>query len=35
MTEYVTNDQKQNKKIAGFRIDPQEYNILKQYAGIF
>jgi hypothetical protein len=35
MTEIVTNDQKQNKKVVGVKVDAQEYNILKQYAQIF
>jgi hypothetical protein len=35
MTEYVTNDQKQNKKIANFKVDTKEYYILNQYADIF
>jgi two-component SAPR family response regulator len=35
MTEIVTNDQKQNKKVVGVKVDAQEYNILKQYGQIF
>jgi hypothetical protein len=35
MEERVTNDKKENEKVVGFRVDPKEYNILKQYAQIF
>jgi hypothetical protein len=34
MTEHVTNDQKQNRKVVGRRVDAKEYNVLKQYADI-
>jgi hypothetical protein len=35
MEERVTNDKKENEKVVGFRVDPKEYYILKQYAQIF
>jgi len=35
MEERVTNDKKENEKVVCFRVDPKEYNILKQYAQIF
>jgi ferritin len=35
MIEIITNDKKENEKVVGFRVDPKEYNILKQYAQIF
>jgi hypothetical protein len=35
MEQRVTNDKKENEKVVGFRVDPKEYNILKQYTQIF
>jgi hypothetical protein len=34
MSENVTND-RNKKRVVGFRVDDHEYDVLKQYADIF
>jgi hypothetical protein len=34
MSENVTNDENVPKKTVGFKVSPDEYNMLKQYTRI-